>query len=46
MIEVGESMKKIAFNEFEKGLTIEKVSKKIEHPFDVFNNWHREYNEH
>lgn len=46
MIEVGESMKKIAFNEFEKGLTTEEVSKKIEHPFDVVNNWHREYNEH
>ncbi len=46
VIEVGESMKKIAFNEFEKGLTTEEVSKKIEHPFDVVNNWHREYNEH
>lgn len=46
VIEVGESMKKIAFNEFEKGLTTEEVSKKIEHPLDVVNNWYREYNEH
>lgn len=45
IIEVGESMKSIAFKEFKKGLSVKEVAKEIEHPFDIVNNWYKEYNE-
>lgn len=43
IIEVGESMRSVAFREFGKGHTAEETAKIIQHPLQMVNGWYGEY---
>ena len=45
LIEVSESMERVAFREFECGKTVEETAEAIQHPLEVVRQWHMRYME-
>ncbi|MDO4459989.1 MAG: glyoxalase/bleomycin resistance/dioxygenase family protein [Clostridia bacterium] len=43
MIEVGESMEKVAFREFDKGHNLEETQRITQHPMELVKIWHEHY---
>lgn len=43
LIEVSESMERVAFREFGKGHTVAETAEIIQHPIDLVRHWHEKY---